>query len=251
MLNSCNSLNCCMHFRRPGGANPVGLALAVAFLAFLIPASSASAWVITQIDPAASLAAATVYPFRATSTYAKFEIDDYFLPGYNQDVDGGLVLQFTRQAGDPNTIQIVQAILNMTDANWDGYHVAISNNPFRSASFVKPQGAWAGETNGGAARLGGSPDSLTTSGVQIDWSDSWGAVPTPAEEVPAGSIYSGPTNQLVLTGITIDVSKLKVGDTFSIVEWPNMEWQTVPEPCTLALLSAGLVGVLLRRRRRL
>jgi hypothetical protein len=91
---------------------------------------------------------------------------------------------------------------------------------------------------GGQTRLGGTPTAAT--GTRIDW-ESQDAL----QAVPFGTFADAPTNQLVIRGLVIDVSSLKVGQAFELKEWPS-----VPEPVTLVILGLGMAGFVARRRSR-
>jgi hypothetical protein len=220
--------------------------IAAALLA--APALSAQAWIITQVEPSpsAGYSVGTVVPYATEPGLDIFEIHKYFIRDPNDaQFPLPLVLQFVRQPGDQNTIDLVdEMILNlMTGQNitWDDFHVALLTEPnvlIRGGlvEWVNPGGARAWQQTGGASRLGGDP--ATVSAVQIDWWDG-------NEPVPPGAWADAPANQLVLRGLRIDVSDVGVGEGFLLKEWP-----TIPEPGTLVLVAGGAASLLLRRRKR-
>ncbi len=209
-------------------------------------------WIITQQEPAvgAGIAESVVIPFDTDPGIDMFEIHKYFMVD-----EYPLVLKFVKQAGDQNTIQIVdESIINMmTDQHraWEDYHIRLIYNPvnptdrvwFKTADSAFAPRAW--QMSGGAHRLGFTPISYTTDSyghtVGINWDTS-----DPGERVPYGEFWDAPYNQLVIRGMLIDVSELEPGDAFMLKQWP-----TTPEPATLLMLAGGFSGLLLRRRRRL
>ena len=101
------------------------LALAILLVAALTAPSYG--WIITQESPAhgAGIAESVVVPFQSQGGVDLYEIHKYFM----QD-NYPLVLKFVKQAGDHNTIEIVdESIINMMTQNpeiWSQYHVQLT-----------------------------------------------------------------------------------------------------------------------------
>lgn len=222
------------------------LVAAAAVAAVVVPVLPAQAWIITQTnpDPQAGYSVAVVVPYSVAPGSDNIEIHKFFLQEPDPANPLPVTLTFTRQAGDQDVINIIdELILNLQSAQnrtWTDYHELIVNDPIVSlrggVTFISPDLATAWQQTGGAPRLGNSPVSATSS--QIDWVDA-------AQPVPAGLFGDAPLNQLVLRGLLLDVSKLNVGESFQLMEWP-----TVPEPGTVALIAVGGVALLVRRRTR-
>jgi hypothetical protein len=218
------------------------LTLAAMFVCSTLLVSPANAWMITQAEPApgTGLAESLVLPYDRDPGVDEFEIHKCFL------YDGQpLLLTFTRQDGDQDTLEIVdEIILNMFTAQqraWANYHVLLEKDPVtgKEVAFIDPGQATARQASGGPTRLGGAPVSATA--TRIDW-----VTADPNEYVPYGSFSDAPDNQLVLRGLVIDVSALATGDSFRLKQWPT----TTPEPTIVALLYAGFALLALRRHER-
>lgn len=225
--------------------------LACAMLLVAALTAPSYGWVITQTAPGHGLgeAESVVVPIITHSNYDAFEIHKYFM----QD-NYPITLKFVKQANDQNTINIVdESILNMMTQSatiWAGYHVQVNYDPvtpndrvwFKTTDPEFAPLAW--KSSGGPQRLGWTPSSYDTDingkVISMNWQTS-----DPSQEVPYGQIWDAPYNQLLLGGIVIDVSQVKVGDAFYLTQWAS-----VPEPATIALLSAGIMGIVLRRRRK-
>jgi len=218
------------------------LKLAAVLACLALPLASAEAWVIEQIEPApgTGLAESRVILFDWDPNVDLIEIHKYFL--YDEQP---LVLEFTREALDQDTIKIVDEIcLNMFTAEerpWIDFHVALLVDQFSGDTVVfdKPELARAWQMTGGEPRLGGVPIATTTV-TQIDWETT-----DPSQYVPWGSFMDAPINQLVLKGLVIDVSGLEVGHSFQLKEWP-----TTPEPGAIVFLGLGTALAALKARRR-
>ena len=217
------------------------LMLAAMAVALIVPAVASHGWVVTQTEPApgSGLAEAVVLPFDWDPGRDLFEIHKYFLVDQQP-----LVLKFTREAGDMDTVEIVdEIILNMLTPEqqaWLDYHVELLVDPFdgKLVNFIDPHLARAWKQTGGDTRLDGVP--LTSGPTGISWETT-----DPGQAVPYGTFGDAPTNQLVLRDLVIDTSNVGVGESFLFKQWP-----TVPEPGTLALLTvAGALRIMRRRRR--
>jgi hypothetical protein len=212
----------------------------VTFIAvFAVCSTTANAWIIEQTDPVtgANLAEVVVVPLNSTHGVDQIEIDKYYLPGF---ANGQMaeMLKFVRQAGDQNTISIVnEMVLNETTASWNSYHEKLISEPQGSVAFINSTGAFAWQQTGGATRLGGAP--ISASAVEIDWHTN-----DPGQYVTNGTFTDVPSDQLVLTGLSIDASSLAVGDAFYLKQWPTTP---VPEPATLSILAIMLGGLMTRR----
>lgn len=224
-------------YRTPGYRARVCHLLLAAGFALALLAAPARAWEIVQTEPAptSGYAAGVAIPFELAGLVDQYEIHKYFIRSQQP-----LVLKFTREAGDRDTLQIVdELIMNMfvqEQLSWCDFHVLLTADPAKPVSFINPGAASAWQMTGGQQRLGGSPVLATATEV-IWWTDQ------SAQMVPYSTFAQAPLNQLVLRGLSIDVSHLATGDTFYLKEWP-----TVPEPLTLATLGMGLVLTLLKRR---
>ena len=215
------------------------LKLAALVVVLVLPVASAQAWLIEQVEPAsgAGLAEAVVVPFDWDLGVDLFEIHKYFLVD-----EQPLVLKFTRESADQDTIRIVdEIILNMftvQQRDWVDYHVQLLAGPGLTVSFIAPDDARAVQKSGGASRLGGTP--VSAGPVSISWLTA-----DPAEVVPYGTFVDAPRNQLVLRGLAIDVSAVQEGESFLLKQWP-----TTPEPASLAVLGLGAVLLLTKKRPR-
>ena len=220
----------------------------IAVALFAMSAIPAHAWIITQVEPnpLAGQAVGIATRLAGPAGTDVFEIDKYFMVDPNAAASPlPLTLRFVREPGDQNLISLPESILNLQvsqDRVWTDFHVSLSTDvsvthEVGEVVFVGPGLAYAWQQAGGASRLGGLPSSYSY--TRIDWLNA-----NPGQVVPPGGPLDVPENQLVLSGLVLDVSGLSAGDGFLLREWP-----TVPEPATLALLAAGGLGLLLRRRK--
>jgi hypothetical protein len=221
--------------------------IAAALIAAVLPVVPAQAWIITQVNPdvQSGEAVAVAVPFDTTARSNVFELDKFFVKDpAGAAIPGPIVLSFTRQAGDKDIIDIIdELILNLqVDQKriWTDYHMAlVVGDPALVArggvQFINPAAVMAWQQTGGATRLGGLPSSADATQI------TWDGLPT----VPFGGFGDAPLNQLVIRGLSMDASKVAVGETFFLKEWP-----TVPEPATLALIAIGGVAMMLKRRSR-
>jgi hypothetical protein len=214
--------------------------IVVSIVAVLAACSTAAnAWIITMTDPAseAGLAETVVVPTDTKPGVDIIEIDKFYLRGFVAPM--AVVMNFQRQAGDQNTISIVdEMVLNQTAAPWDSYHELLLSEPQGSVGFINSAGARAWQQTGGATRLGGVPSSASS--TEIDWHAG-----NAGQYVANGTFADAPANQLILTGISIDVSSIGVGGAFELKQWPT----AVPEPATLSILAVMLGGLVTRRRK--
>lgn len=217
------------------------LTLVAMLVSLALLAAPAKAWIITQTEPApgAGLAESLVILFDWDPDADLYEIHKYFL--FDKQP---LVLQFTREVGDKDTIKIVdEIILNMftvEQLSWMDYHVALEKDPTsgKDVIFVDPAQATAWQNSGGETRLDGVP--FAAGATEIVWYTE-----DPGQNVPYGDFSDAPYNQLVLRGLTVDVSQLEVGDSFRLKQWP-----TVPEPTVVSLLAASVALLSLKRHGR-
>ena len=215
------------------------LKLAALIAVLTLPVASSQAWLIEQVEPApgAGLAESVVVPFDWDPGVDLFEIHKYFLVD-----EQPLVLKFTRESGDQDTIRIVdEMILNMLTAqrrDWLDYHVQLLAGPGVTVSFIDPGAAVALQKSGGPTRLDGTPVSVAADSI------AW-LTTEPSQVVPYGTFADAPRNQLVLRGLAIDVSDLDVGESFLLKQWP-----TTPEPGTLAVLGLGVALLVIRKKAR-
>ena len=215
------------------------LKVAAIVAAVALAAAPAHAWQVTQISPApgGGLAESLVLPFDWDPGKDLFEIHKYYV-AQNQ----ALRLQFTREAGDQDIIQIVDEVIQNLFAvqfDWSDYHLRLEDPYAADVKFIDPGDARAWQMTGGETRLDHVP--VATTDTSIDWQTV-----DQAQKVPHGTFADAPVNQLVLRGLAIDVAGLGVGESFVLKQWP-----TVPEPGTAALFLAGLAfGALKKRGRR-
>lgn len=226
----------------------------LALLAVLTLPAVAHAWIIQQTNPfpGAYMAESEVIPLYSNSTSDTIEIHKYFM-----QMGVPLVLKFTRQAGDHNTIKIAdELILNLVpgeedyEPNWDDFHIRLLNDPnpgapkvwFKNPTANAPVKAW--QQTGGQTRLGGLPASTELDAnsrlIGFNWVNY-----DPNQTVHYGDWGDAPYNQLVIRGLVLDVSQVPVNGTFYMKEWPS-----APEPATLVLIGCGFAVVVLRRRNR-
>jgi hypothetical protein len=222
--------------------------LAAAVLLLALPAIPAEAWIITQVEPrsGANLAEAQTVWFQREGTFDRYEIDKYYLSDFSAGTTS-VILKFTREPNDAGITRVDlvdEIILNLTGDHWDDYHLALLSDPVgefpgdvNAVRFIDPNKATAWQQTGGALRLGNVPVSASDS--QIDW-----VTADPNQRVPKGTFADQPANQLVLRGLSVDVSDLESGDWFALKQWP-----TIPEPATAALVALGWVAMVIRRRR--
>jgi hypothetical protein len=222
------------------------LAAAVLLLALL--AIPAEAWIIEQVNPrsGANLAEAQPVWFEREGSTDRYEIEKYYLSDFSAGTMS-VILKFTREPNDAGVMRVDlvdELILNLTGDKWDDYHVALLSDlagefpgDVDAVRFIDPNKATAWQQTGGAPRLGNVPVSVSDS--QIDWFTVDGS-----QGVPWGTFADQPANQLVLRGLSVDVSNLESGDWFSLKQWP-----TIPEPATAALVAMGWVAMVMRRRR--
>lgn len=216
--------------------------LIVVSLAVLAACSaSANAWIITQTDPisGANIVEAIAVPIDTKNGVDIIELDKFYLPGFVFGQTSPEILKFVRQAGDQNTISIIdEMVLNQTNASWDSYHEVLLSEPQGSVTFINSAAARAWQQTGGATRLGGTPVSATS--TRIDWLTA-----DLSQHVANGTFADAPANQLILTGMAIDASSLDVGGAFYLKQWPT----ATPEPATLSILAVMLGGLVTRRNR--
>jgi hypothetical protein len=222
--------------------------LAAAVLLLALPAIPVEAWIITQVEPlsGANLVEAQTVWFGREGSTDRYEIDKYYLSGFSPGTTY-VILKFTREPNDAGVIRVDlvdELILNLTGDSWVDYHVALLSDPVGeflgdvdAVRFNDPNKATAWQQTGGASRLGNVP--VAAGDSQIDWVTADGN-----QSVPRGTFADQPANQLVLRGLSVDVSNLESGDWFALKQWP-----TIPEPATAALVALGWVAMVIRRRR--
>lgn len=202
---------------------------AVLAAAVTVPAMGAT---IMQLEPSNSLANAdwVVTPGAPVKVGLRAS---YMAPS---TVDSPIVLQFTVTDTNDQTIQLLNyinaadgnvAVLNQTSVNWVEFDLVLVNLPqvpglpFAQASFASPSGA----ASDRFSVLGASASALDFSG---------------------GTVSNGQT--VNFSGLTINTNGV-AGGIFYLELLPG-SGVGVPEPCTLAALSVGLLGLLRVRKNR-
>jgi hypothetical protein len=148
-----------------------------------------------------------------------------------------LIIEFTRSVGDPGILEVAdEIVLNLSGQEWFDFQMTLTREDGQQdpgyVKFINPGAVQNFDQLGGDVRF----ETLTTTDTSLAFTDTDGF------GVPAGSIVDAPINQVMFTGIQIDMSGVPDGGKFRLIQ--------IPEPAGVLLLSSGLLVWSFKRVRR-